>query len=474
MASSCEPPQSPESRQPPGTPKQGKQRRATAMSTLEPVAPTLLCIRMARRGRCQQQKPDLAAALAPRGRQAPSPLKTLDASTERVYSYYLCERTCAPMQQTFLQMAAQVDRSAAAPLYSQLTWLLRKAILQGAIQPGQALPPQGKLAASWDVSSITVRRVIRDLADQGYLHIHQGRGTFVVDNPPPPPPAAAPAAAPVGRDRTEAKRVACIISNLRLAYPFFARILDGVRGKLGPGALLHLIELPEATQGAAAPADDLDLRDLDGLLLFSPVDLALVLRCQRQAVPYVLVHNDLADGISHCVTVDFAAGVLEIVAHLAAKGRKRIALATAGAERYSAGRTTEAWRMALAHEGLAHDESLLLHAAYGEEDGYRAAAQLLGRTRPPDALICASDHMAKGALMAAGESGIQVPADLALVGMGDLLRPREVSPELTTLDTRSEEMGRLAAATLQRLAKGEERVPAHQSVRPRLIVRQSA
>ena len=377
------------------------------------------------------------------------------------------------MTDTFQQMATRIDRQSAVPLYSQIASLLKQSIAEQNIQSGQPIPPQADLASLWGVSSITVRRVIRDLADEGYLDIQQGRGTFVAESPPEHAPEPAPPSPP-RRPRNGAPRVASIISNLRLSYPFFSRVLDGVRTELGKGSLLHLIELPETAPPGHTPADDIDLGGLDGLLLFSPVDLGLVLRCQRENRPYVLVHNDLADGRSHCVTVDFAAGILQAVTHLAETGRRRIALVTAGAERYSAGRAAEAWRMATAHAGRQHDERLLVHASYSEEAGHAATMQLLAARPAPDAVIYASDHSAKGGLQAASEKGLAVPADLAVVGMGDMLRPREATPTLTTIDTRSEDLGRLAAATLRRLVGGESDVPIHQSVAPRLAVRESA
>lgn len=58
----------------------------------------------------------------------------------------------------------------------------------GLVAPGESLPPERELAASYGVSRDTVRDAIRELADAGYLVPRRGRygGTFVADPLPVP------------------------------------------------------------------------------------------------------------------------------------------------------------------------------------------------------------------------------------------------------------------------------------------------
>jgi len=69
---------------------------------------------------------------------------------------------------------------------------LIQTIRLGVVAPGDSLPPERELAASFGVSRDTVRDAIRELADTGYLQPRRGRygGTFVAD-PLPHPPASA-------------------------------------------------------------------------------------------------------------------------------------------------------------------------------------------------------------------------------------------------------------------------------------------
>lgn len=73
---------------------------------------------------------------------------------------------------------------------------LVQTIRLGVVAPGESLPPERELAASFGVSRDTVREAIRELADTGYLLPRRGRygGTFVAD--PLPQPEAAPDVSP--------------------------------------------------------------------------------------------------------------------------------------------------------------------------------------------------------------------------------------------------------------------------------------
>src|SRR5947199_4197170 len=70
-------------------------------------------------------------------------------------------------------------RGSDVPLGTQLAWKLRAAIAQGALRPGDRLPPVRALAESAGVNVNTVRAVYARLAAQGTIVSEQGRGTFV-------------------------------------------------------------------------------------------------------------------------------------------------------------------------------------------------------------------------------------------------------------------------------------------------------
>jgi len=72
-----------------------------------------------------------------------------------------------------------VDRAAGPPVYAQVAECLHQQILAGAYRPGDRLPSEAMLVASFKVSPMTVRRAVNLLASQGIVTTARGSGTFV-------------------------------------------------------------------------------------------------------------------------------------------------------------------------------------------------------------------------------------------------------------------------------------------------------
>jgi LacI family transcriptional regulator len=60
-----------------------------------------------------------------------------------------------------------------------------------------------------------------------------------------------------------------------------------------------------------------------------------------------------------------------------------------------------------------------------------------------------------GVYQAAGELGLEIPADLSVIGFDNLHEAAFLNPPLTTIDQFIEKMGTLATEMLVKLVKGE-------------------
>ena len=76
-----------------------------------------------------------------------------------------------------------LKRGAPVPLYHQLKTALLRDIESGRWRPGDRIPTEDALIERYQVSKITVRQALRDLAQMGYIRREQGRGTFVQGPP---------------------------------------------------------------------------------------------------------------------------------------------------------------------------------------------------------------------------------------------------------------------------------------------------
>lgn len=72
-----------------------------------------------------------------------------------------------------------VDKATGVPAYLQLKRQLECAIREGRLAPGAALPSERALAASLELSRMTVRRSFEALAEAGIVEQRHGSGTFV-------------------------------------------------------------------------------------------------------------------------------------------------------------------------------------------------------------------------------------------------------------------------------------------------------
>lgn len=72
-----------------------------------------------------------------------------------------------------------IDHGAAEFPYEQLAAILRRRIESGEYAPGRKIPPVIALQEEFSLSSMTVRRAVGVLADEGLLVKVPGRGTFV-------------------------------------------------------------------------------------------------------------------------------------------------------------------------------------------------------------------------------------------------------------------------------------------------------
>lgn len=108
-----------------------------------------------------------------------------------------------------------------------------------------------------------------------------------------------------------------------------------------------------------------------------------------------------------------------------------------------------------------------------EGAGIQVADEILRRRVRLDGLVCASDELAVAVMRRLQESKVSLPEDLAVVGWGDIMTARYMSPALTTVRLPSREMGRIASGLLHRRLSG-----GHSHGRPRtldseLVVRSS-
>jgi LacI family transcriptional regulator len=198
----------------------------------------------------------------------------------------------------------------------------------------------------------------------------------------------------------------------------------------------------------------LDTRLTAGLLAVAPGALVEHLaHWYDQSFPVVLIDDQQKRSDLPCVGVDNLLGALSAVRHLLHLGHRKIAHIHGPPQYHCSRERFAGYQQALAEAGVTVTPDHVLQGDFQVASGRECASRLLALAERPSAIFAANDHMAWGVLEYAGEHGLRVPEDLAVVGFDDTPPSRYKQPPLTTVRQPFQAMGQRAAELLLWLAE---------------------
>ena len=251
--------------------------------------------------------------------------------------------------------------------------------------------------------------------------------------------------------------------------PYFAEVASGVESAAALGGYRALFNSGSRRPTAEREAMEtlLELR-VDGLVLAGPVLATRDIAAAARSVPLVLVARASRSAGFDSVTNDDRRGGAIAVEHLVALGHERIAHISAGAAAGARSRRT-GYERAMARAGLS-SRIRVVSGSFTEEGGYEGMRRLLAGGERPTAVFVANDLAAIGALQAADDAGVSVPADVSVVGYDNTALAALGRIDLTTIDQPGAELGAMAVELLFERIEGR-RDDRHIVVTPSLVVR---
>ncbi len=276
------------------------------------------------------------------------------------------------------------------------------------------------------------------------------------------------------------------------------RFFGAIATELAPTGLA-LTLVPAVEVGDQVPARDV------------PMDAALLYHCdpqspalhwlQKRGLPLVLVDQyPREDTVS--VNVEDRAGARAAAQHLVDLGHRHVGVVAFAVrpphgvteptplptEGFGSSERMHGWLEALGAAGITP-------TVFRTNDPAGGAAALDGLVAADPAItgvLCFSDVIARGLMLAAQQRGLEVPGDLSVVGFDNTPLAAHLQPPLTTVDQDVIEKGRIAAAAVIRLlgrvgagsaaadddsapsvAAGDASAPEHAVLPTTLVVRQS-
>ena len=149
-----------------------------------------------------------------------------------------------------------------------------------------------------------------------------------------------------------------------------------------------------------------------------------------------------------CVYHDDYGAALELTRLVLARGRRRLVYIGAIEQDAAAGQARRRGVQAGLREAGLDPELPREISSFELEGGRTAMERLLERCPELDAVLCATDRMAFGAMQALREAGKRLPEQVSVAGIGDSWAGAQIQPHLTTAHLYYRTCGETAARLL--------------------------
>ena len=207
--------------------------------------------------------------------------------------------------------------------------------------------------------------------------------------------------------------------------PYFSQLLQGMSDALSDTATGMMLWL-----GNRSKQETLDqilgMGLLEGVIVTAyNVDDPLVDGLLASSLPTVLVGHRRADRSASYVDVDHVQAAEAVTSHLVDVGRRRIGHVSGRRGTVAGEDRIAGYERAMTRAGLS-TEGLIADGDFRRVHGATAALELLDRG--VDAIFCANDASAVGALDSIKARGLRSPEDVALAGFDDLEFAAEPGP----------------------------------------------
>lgn len=211
--------------------------------------------------------------------------------------------------------------------------------------------------------------------------------------------------------------------------PFFAELAKSVEDVLFSfGYSLLLANSADSPERERQHIRVLLDRQVDAILLISLVDAPEVEEIIGAKKSAIVLHRVPRDSAASSICIDDEQAAADIVTHLRADhGIDEIVMISGPPGSPVSIERERGWAHAIGGNGGVVNQSFSLAG------GYAGAIRLLEGSTPPRAVFAANDQQAIGAIKAASDLGLRVPADIAIVGFDGTTESKYSVPALTTV-----------------------------------------
>ena len=271
--------------------------------------------------------------------------------------------------------------------------------------------------------------------------------------------------------RGETHTLACVSPNLTDFT--FASIIEGAEQEARNHGYFLL------SSSASEPESFKDLveelvghRRVDGLIIINPYADSRHSYLPED-FPLVFVGAYSREGTVCSVSLDDEKAAFDATQHLLSLGHQKIAMITGPLEEDCSCDRVEGYHQAMQAAGLTVDEAMIIEGDWSATSGQVAMQTLFGRGLKPTAVFAQNDRMAMGVLRVAREMNLNVPDDLAVIGVDDMPLSSYFDPPLTTMRQDMPRIGQEATRILLGIIQKNEQLHCIIKLPAELVIRKS-
>ncbi len=358
--------------------------------------------------------------------------------------------------------------------YMAIKKQILRLIREGKYKSGDKLPSENELAAMHDVSVITSKKALEELARDGSIYRVKGSGSFVAD------PAK--------------KKEPAHVSMIAMVLPLGSNTGGGME-------LFSSVEMVAKSHGYYVSVDNTHrncqkerdilqrlLRDgVKGIIYypsFSSENFDLIKKLAMENYPIVIIDKSIYAIEIDTVLSDNHRGGYEMARYLLGCGHRRIIFACESEidEVSSIRERFLGYCDALAEANVPLDIDLVMHPKTGHERGaerngivhfFREVAARVRDDRSITAVQAASDVSAVELISQCLKKCVKVPADVSIAGFDDLDVAAYFTPPLTTVKQSFGAIGQVAAELIFKRIVDKERKHERVLIPVELVIRES-
>jgi GntR family transcriptional regulator of arabinose operon len=327
--------------------------------------------------------------------------------------------------------------------YIQVMQDIKASIVNGDLQPGDRLKAEAEYMQTYSVSSITIRKAMDSLAQDGYLRRVKGKGSFVSDK----------------WQSGYSKRVAVIMPFIGQPDISLLKIQLGIQKYLNLIGYSLIVDWYDSTNSAEKSVIDKVINQhVEGILYYSmdpTINRVLFDDLERKNIPFVCIDRyDIFRRCNYVGSNNYSGGALA-ARHLLDLGHKKLRYLSLNFFLSSERERYDGFCSVLYREGV----SFGLDHVLQKNDFEKLAGEI--RTGQVTGVFCANDFSAMKMIEGLKKLDIQVPQDLSIIGFDKWAGLDHTGLNLTTIRQDFYATGMAAAKLLFELISSPDTVPVH-------------